>query len=165
VKKITQKFNNLSIKKKNITIILTVVIFAVLITIIAQGLQAIYTFRKSLVAKIDSVANLIVTNSVVAIDFGDKEQGQTILSTLISIPEVIEAVIYYKSGIPFVSYRKSPQGDTAIDPQVKAHKLAPGIQFESNGLHLVKTIKFKDENYGTIYIIATTRRLSRQIYN
>jgi hypothetical protein len=112
-------FNNLSIKKKNITIILTVVIFAVVITIIVQGLQAIYTFRKSLVAKIDSVANVIGTNSVVAIDFEDKIQGQKILSSLISIPEVIEAVIYHKNRLPFVSYRKNSQVDTATGPQVQ----------------------------------------------
>jgi signal transduction histidine kinase/CheY-like chemotaxis protein len=158
-------FNNLSIKKKNIAIILTVVIFAVVITIIVQGLQAIYTFRKSLVAKIDSVANVIGTNSVVAIDFEDKIQGQKILSSLISIPEVIKAVIYHKNRMPFVSYRKGPQVDTAIGPKVKAQQLAPRIQFESDGLHLVKTIKFKDENYGTIYIVATTQHLSRQIFN
>jgi len=158
-------FNNLSIKKKNITIILTVVIFAVLIAIIVQGLQAIYTFRKSLVAKIDSVANVIGTNSVVAIDFEDKIQGQKILSSLIFIPEVIEAVIYHKNRMPFVSYRKSPQKDTAIGPQIKAHRLAPRIQFESDGLHVVKTIKYKDEDYGTIYIVAATRHLSRQIFN
>ncbi len=98
-------FNNLSIKKKNITIILTVVIFAVVITIIVQGFQAIYTFRKSLVAKIDSVANVIGTNSVVAIEFDHKSLGQELLSSLNSIPEVIEAVIYHKNKIPFVSYR------------------------------------------------------------
>lgn len=165
MKKITQMFNNLSIKKKNITIILTVVIFAVMITIIAQGLQAIYTFRKSLVAKIDSVANVIGINSVVAIDFEDKVQGEKILSTLISIPEVIEAVIFQKNRMPFVSYKKDPQVEPAIGLQFRVRQLAPGIRFESDGLHVVKTIKFKDEEYGTIYIIATTRHLSRQIFN
>jgi len=164
VRKVTQKFNNLSIKKKNITIILTVVIFAVLIAIIVQGLQAIYTFRKSLVAKIDSVANVIGTNLVVHIDFGDKSNGQQILSSLESIPEVIEAVIYDKNRNPFIAYR-SPQVKTAADTQVKAWQLTPGIQFENDRLHLVRSIIFKDENYGTIYIIATTQQLSRQIFN
>lgn len=155
-------FNNQSIKKKNITIILTVVIFAVLIAIIVQGVQAIYTFRKSLVAKIDSVADVIGTNSVVAIEFEDKDQGQKILSSLNSIPEVIAAVIYDKKTVPFVSY---PQVARVIGPEIKAHQLAPGIKFESDGLHVVKPINFNDENYGTIYIIATTRHLSRQIFN
>jgi signal transduction histidine kinase/CheY-like chemotaxis protein len=164
VRKVIQKFNNLSIKKKNITIILTVVIFAVLITIIVQGLQAIYTFRKSLVAKIDSVANVILTNLVVHIDFGDKINGQQILSSLDSIPEVIEAVIYDKNRKPFISYR-SPQIKTAAESQIKSHQLAPKIQFESDRLHLVKPIIFKDEDFGTIYIIATTQQLSRQIFN
>ena len=162
---VTQLFDNLSIKKKNITIILTVVIFAVVITIIVQGLQAIYTFRKSLVAKIDSVANVIVTNSVVAVDFEDKIEGQKILSSLDSIPEVIEAVIYNKNRMPFVSYRKNLPAAAAPGPRVNARQLTPGIRFESDGLHLVKPIKFKDENSGTIYIIATTHHLSRQIFN
>jgi signal transduction histidine kinase/CheY-like chemotaxis protein len=158
-------FDNLSIKKKNITIILTVVIFAVVITIIVQGLQAIYTFRKSLVAKIDSAANLIGTNSVVAIEFEDKTQGQKILSSLDSIPEVIEAVIYNRNRMSFVSYRKNLPAGAAPGPRANARQLIPGIRFESDGLHLVKPIKYKDENYGTIYIIATTQTLSRQILN
>jgi len=158
-------FNNLSIKKKNITIILTVVIFAVVITIIVQGIQAIYAFRKSLVAKIDSVANVIITNSVVTISFDDKKQGQTIISSLNSIPEVIEAVIYDKNRKAFVSYKKNPQADSAIAQAAYAHQLVPGNQFKSDGLHLVRTLKYNDEDYGTLYIIATTRQLSRQIFN
>lgn len=163
--KVTQMFNNLSIKKKNITIILTVVIFAVVITIIVQGFQAIYTFRKSLVAKIDSVANVIITNSVVAVSFTDKKQGQIIISSLSSIPEVIEAVIYDKNRAPFVTYSKNPQADSAIALEAYAHQLVPGNQFKSDGLHLVRAIRYNDEDYGTIYIIATTRQLSRQIFN
>jgi len=158
-------FNNLSIKKKNNTIILTVVIFAVVVTIIAQGLQAIYTFRKSLVAKIDSVVNVIVTNSVVAISFEDKPVAQQILSSLISIPEVIDAVIYDKNRKVFVSYRQNPQADTAIAPEADAQQLVPGNRFKSDGLHLVRPIMNNDEDCGTIYIIATTQKLSRQIFN
>jgi signal transduction histidine kinase/CheY-like chemotaxis protein len=165
LRNVTQMFNNLSIKKKNITIILTVVIFAVVITIIVQGIQAIFTFRKSVVAKIDSAANVIITNSVVAITFEDKPVAQKILSSLISIPEVIEAVIYDKNKKVFVSYKKNPQADTAIASEVKALQLVPGNQFKRDGLHLVRPIRNNDEDCGTIYIIATTRQLSRQIFN
>ncbi|UCH93841.1 MAG: HAMP domain-containing protein [Candidatus Aminicenantes bacterium] len=166
---ITQMFNNLSIKKKNITIILTVVVFAVAVTIIVLGLQAIHTFRESLVNKIESVAKVIGTNSVLAIDFEDKNEGEKILSSLNSIPEVIEAVIYNKDKTPFVSYRKNsevPAGPLAsIKPDTEIDRLRPRIQFEGDNLHLVREIKFKDETYGTIFIVATTQHMTRQIFN
>lgn len=158
------RFNNFSIKKKNITIILTVSVFAVVSTIVALGIQAIHTFRKSMVTKIDSVAKLIGTNSVVAIEFEQKKQGKDILSSLQSIPEVMGAVIYDKNGAVFTFYRKGqgPAGSfSGID--MKRSTLATDTEFSGGQLHMTRPISFQDEHYGTIYIVATTRHLSRQI--
>lgn len=156
------QFNNFSIKKKNITIILTVLVFAVVSTIVALGIQAIHTFRKSMVSKIDSVAKVIGTNSVVAIDFEQKNQCKDILSSLKSIPEVKGAVIYDKNGNFFTSYQKDPEGSfSEID--MKRLTLAADTEFSGEQLHMTRAIRFQDEHYGTIYIVATTRHLSRQI--
>jgi HAMP domain-containing protein len=158
------RFNNFSIRKKNITIILTVLVFAVVSTIVALGIQAIHTFRKSLVTKIDSVAKLIGTNSVVAIEFEQKNQGKDILSSLLSIPEVMGAVIYDKNGAVFTSFRKDRDpGDWFPGMDMKRLTLAADTEFSGGQLRLTRAIRFRDEHYGTIYIVATTRPLSRQI--
>lgn len=156
------QFNNFSIKKKNITIILTVLVFAVVSTIVALGIQAIYTFRKSMVTKIDSVAKVIGTNSVVAIDFEQKNQCKDILSSLKSIPEVMSAVIYDRNGTFFTSYQKDSEGSVS-EIDMKRLTLAADTEFSGEQLHMTRPIRFQDEHYGTIYIIATTRHLSRQI--
>jgi len=160
--KIAQKFNNLSIKKKNVTIILTVVVVTLLIIFTAQGFQAIYSFRASLISKIESVADLIGTNSVVAIDFGDRNHAKLILSRLNSIPEVVGAVIHRSDQSVFVTYEKEPLALTPETPPIKC--LNPGIYFRKNVFYLVRKIEFEDEKKGSITIIATTRILSRQIY-
>jgi signal transduction histidine kinase/CheY-like chemotaxis protein len=163
MRNITQRFNNLSIKKKNITIILTVVVFVTMVTIVLLGLQSIHTLRTSLLYKIEAAADVICTNSVLAIEFEDKDQAIKILSSLNLIPEVIEAVIYDKNQNVFVSYQKpSPE---LPPPDTRPGRPIPGSRFENNSLYLVRGIKSGDDTIGTIKIIATTRDLSRHMLN
>ncbi len=152
------RLSDLSIKKKNMAIILSVVLFAVVTTIAALAIQAVRNFRASMVSKIESVANVIGTNSVVSIEFEDRVQGKKILSSLYSIPEVIGAVIYDQKGRPFVSTRKTP--GISLPP---VYRWDTHNRYLANQLHLVRKIKYQDEIYGAIYIVATTTPLSQQI--
>lgn len=153
-------FNNFSIKTKNITIILVVVFFSIAATIIVQAKQNIESFRKNLETQVESVAKVIGTNSVVAIEFDDKRQGLTILRSLNAIPEVVGAVIYDKNKKEFVTFKKDP--DLSFK-EVK--KLKNSIKFEDDYMYLSADINFSEEYYGTIHVIASTENLSRRIYN
>jgi signal transduction histidine kinase/CheY-like chemotaxis protein len=151
---------NFSIKKKNITIILTVVLFSIVTTIAVPGIQNIRNFRKELTSRIASATKVIISNSVVAIDFEDKEHGEKILSSLEAIPEVSGAVIFDKNNKEFVCYKKEAEVPFGL-----IEHLQEDTRFESNYLYLSEKIRYKGEHLGTIYVIASTENLSKQIFN
>lgn len=159
-------FSHLSIKTKNTTIILTVVLFAVIATIIILGLNTIHTFRKALISRIESTATIIGLNSAVAIAFEDNVQGQHLLSSLQSIPEVTFAVIYDRYQKPFVSYQRHSLTPTSIPPlQEIISAPHPLNHYQGESLFVTQRISYQDKFYGTLVITATTRDLSQQILN
>ncbi|HLP45710.1 MAG TPA: hypothetical protein VK469_07180, partial [Candidatus Kapabacteria bacterium] len=80
--------NNFSIKKKNIIIILMVVLFSIVATITLLAIRNIGSFRKELETKIQSTVQVIGLNSMVAIEFNNKDDVKLILASLDAIPEV-----------------------------------------------------------------------------
>jgi signal transduction histidine kinase/DNA-binding response OmpR family regulator len=162
---VKNRFGNQSITRKNVTIILMVVLFAVASTILLLGFMTIRTFRRNMVSKMESVAEVIGTNAVVAIEFEDRESGKSILHSLSSIDEVTSAALYNKREKIFVSYSRA---DDFIFPLLDFSHVSskrPYIRFEGGQLHLARKLLYKDEIIGTIYIIATTGALSQQIFN
>jgi len=157
------RFNDLSITRKNVTIILTVVLFAVLATIILMGIRTILTFQENMVSKIQSVAELMATYIAPVLDFDDKPQGETILSRLKSIPEVTAAGIYKKDGTLFAAYVRSPGAQVPLISPSEIQRDAPFYRFQNKQLHLVRDIIYREENSGKIYIVATTAHLTEQI--
>lgn len=180
-----RKFNNLSIKKKNITIILTVVLFAVVTTLSVLSFQTIRTFRKNMVSEIESITKFISFNAVVSIGFNNRDEGNKILSSLESLPAVIGAVIYDREGKEFASYKKRGAAPpppyegpgsrisnqvnrkdrffSKLSKPISEKQLERTTQFINNHLHMVRDIEFNGEIFGTIYIIATTELLAKQI--
>lgn len=165
-KSIKTLFHSMSFKNKNNTIILAVVLFAVVSTIVGLGLNAVTTFRKALVSRIESMATIIGLNSSVAIVFEDKDRAEQILSSLESIPEVTGAVIYDLRREAFATYRRKPSPPSKIkfpDPPMPEH----GFFVSSKGdlLYVGLLIRHDDKHYGTLFIVATTEYLKQDIYN
>lgn len=153
--------SNFSIKIKNITIILVVVFFSITATIIIQGIQDIRSLRINLVTKIESVDKLVAARSDVTLEFGDREHGQEVLSTLDAIPEIIAAIILDTDGNPFVSFKKDP--DASFD---FTKHLNSKFQFQGNYLYLTEKIKDQDgEDLGALYVAASTENLEKQIFS
>lgn len=156
------KFNNLSITRKNVTIILSVVLFAVIATIVLMGVRTILTFQENMVSKIQTVAELMASYIAPVIDFEDNSQGEKILSSLKAIPEVTAAAIYAKDGTLFASYVKNPGTPVFLSTPKAIQRKGPSATFEKGQLHLQRDIMGKDEYYGKILIITTTSLLTQQ---
>ncbi|HLP59415.1 MAG TPA: ATP-binding protein, partial [Candidatus Deferrimicrobium sp.] len=150
--------NNFSIKKKNIIIILMAVLFSIVATITLLAIRNIGTFRKELETKIQSTVQVIGLNSMVAIEFNNKDDVKLILASLDAIPEVRGAVIYDKNKMEFASYRR--EINVSFD---FIDELRHEIQYESNYLYLTEKINYNGELLGTIYVVASTENLARQI--
>ncbi|MCP4726746.1 MAG: response regulator [bacterium] len=153
-------YQNLSIRKKYTLGFHTVVLIATIAALVVLGIKNIQTFRTNLIARIEATAGVISTNSVVAIDFNDVTQGRIILSSLKDIPEVIGAVIYNIDEEEFVSFGSVP--DVSFDRQMT---LDEKILFEDDQMYFKTLIEYQGEVYGTLFIVASTENLSKQIWD
>ncbi|MCU0287750.1 MAG: ATP-binding protein [Acidobacteria bacterium] len=149
---------NFSIKKKNIIIILLSVLFSIVATIALLGIRNIGTFRNELETKIKSTAQAIGLNSMVAIEFNNRDDEKLILASLDAIPEVKGAIIYDKNDMEFVAYRKDK--NVSFDFIAKLHQ---DIQYEGHNFYFTEKIDYNGEFLGTLYIITSTENLTRQI--
>ncbi len=151
-------YQNLSINKKFTFLVHVVVLVATISALIVLGQNNVQTFRSNLIARIEATAKVIGTNTVVAVEFSDKNQGETILSSLIDIPEVVGAVIFDIAGNEFVSFKRDDNEQVLLNKQFKEELL-----FENGFLYVKSEIKYQDEVSGTLLIIASTENLSKQI--
>ncbi|MCP4216721.1 MAG: response regulator [bacterium] len=151
-------FNNFSLKRKNIIIILAMVLFSILISVIVLGVLNIKNFRNNLETKIEAVAKVVGDNTVVAVDFGDKEAGQKIIDSLNAIPEVVAAVIYHKDGREFVSFKNEPQASFTSLKYQDVNSL-----YEGDYLYIREDVGYYDEKSATLFVIASTRKLNDRI--
>lgn len=156
------ELKNPSITRKNIIILLIVVLFSVFSTFVLLGYLSIDAFRKNMVAKMETVAEAIgpIAGGFLAFDL--RQQVDSLSNSIKSIPEVDAAFIYNIDGVALVNYRKHDQSAT---PPASPDLGKPFTRFRQNGLHIVRPTIYKDEVHGTLYIIASTSALTQQITN
>lgn len=149
---------SLSIKTKNIIIILAVVLFAIVTTIVIQGINDIRTFENHLVNKIQSVADVVGANSSVPLAFGDKNLANKTIDSLKAIPEVADFAIYDLAGNAFLPFKD------AANPFAETIKqLEEDSQFVGDYLFVTRKIIWEGEISGNVYIVASTQNLKAQI--
>lgn len=100
------KLKDLSIKNKLIVIQMFIVIMALILYSLFQIFNYSQTYRNSLKKRISSLAELIGSNSISAIQFNDKNDGQNILSTLEVQDDIANAWIYDSKEQIFATYSK-----------------------------------------------------------
>lgn len=150
-----------SIKKKTISIILAVVLFSIVTTVVVLGLQNINRLRRSMANKINTASQVIGRNCSIPISFDLNDKALEVLSGFDAIPEVMGAVIYTPDGNVFASHKKdNPQLEFKYDP---VH--LNSIQFRGQRLYVSGKIEDKGDMIGSILVVASTRNLSRQIYD
>lgn len=152
-------FKDFSITRKNFTVIVSVVLFAVVVTIFALGIQAVNSFSRGLTSKLDSVSKVLEANLSVPLEFKDYNSAGKIISSLGSIPEILGAAVYDKKDKLFVKYEREPGVSFALYPKIKDGTSKDGK------FYIIRRIIDQDEQFGNLYIIASTRLLSEQILN
>ncbi len=104
-------------------------------------------------------ANLVAEYCVVPLTFGYDQEATEALSKLSAMPSVSAARVYDKDGRVFASY-----GPAGIEQEWPA--LSEGVEdaiYRGKELHVLRPIVYDGEEYGTIYLKATTRHLDRQV--
>ena len=143
--------HGLSIKTKNIIIILSVVLFAIVTTIVIQGINDIKIFRNHLVNKIESVAEAVSVHSAVPIQFNDKNLADKTIASLEAIPEVADFAIYDLEKKAFIPFKDKTNTFAQTIKQ-----LTTNAEYIDDYLYVRKEIVWDEESYGHVYVVAST---------
>ncbi len=153
----TNTYKNLSIRKKYTLISLIAVFWATVAVLIALGIKNNQTLKDDLTAKIEAGADVIVSNSVAAVDFGDRNQAEIVLASLIGIPEIAGAVMNDVNGNEFAVFKRFDEVPSPI-----IDEMDEAFLFKNSYLYVRKNIDYQNELLGSLHIIASTETLSQQ---
>jgi len=120
------------------------------------------TFRETKVLNLSTQAQIIGSNTVSALLFGDPQSAENTLSALKAAPNILSAGIYTPDGRLFASYLRDPAG------QIPALPSMPSGQTEIHWLKnkeivLVRSIVFQGKPSGTVYIRSDVEELNRRL--
>lgn len=161
-----RRFQNLTIKRKLVLIIMLTSGFTVLLASAAFVIKDVILFSYSVTHHLSSLTQVVGKNSVGALAFNDQYTAEKNLASLKAMPYVFSAVIYDKDGDVFATYYRHDSGKKVSPPEYediirgfekhskKKEKDCQlcGHYFKGDYLFLFNGISLEDEMIGTIFI-------------
>lgn len=151
-------FQNLSIRRKQMLIIMLTSTVALLLACVAFVGYDVWNFRRELVERIGGIAEVIAEHSTASLDFSDPKTAEQTLHALSTEPDVVSGCIYDRDGHVFARYEREP-GAAFVAPLFRRD----GFVFTGNRLHLFRPITAGGETIGTIYVESDLQELPRRI--
>jgi len=115
--------------------------------------------RESKLRELSLMADLIGSNSSVALSFKDAQAASETLDTLKTVPDVVAGRIYGKDGAPFATYVRKGARSGAIPEAGRAD----GSSFDGGSLHLNRGIYGNGRQIGSVYLELELSELNRRI--
>jgi signal transduction histidine kinase len=120
------------------------------------------TFRQIIVRNTSVQAQLLGSNSVAALTFGDVASAENTLAALRLAPSVVAACVYSRDGKPFATYRRDAAGAIPL-----AADLARDVQerqwFSAGRAMLIHRIVFQGGTAGFIFIESDLQSLTDRL--
>jgi PAS domain S-box-containing protein len=151
-------FQNLSIRHKQMLIIMATSSLALLLACAAFMAYDTFTFRRDLSQRITILGDGIGANCAVALDFDDSKTAEEALAGLRADNHVVAACIYARNGRVFAIYQR----DAAVK-FVPPPLQPPGQKFSRDDLQLFRDIRQSGEIVGTIFVVSDLRDLSAHL--
>ena len=139
-------FRSWSIKQKLMSIMMATSLVALTLTCLAFITFDQISTKKSIVRKIETLADVIGNNSVSALEFNDRQAARETLKALKAESHIIFACLYDTEGNEFARFHRSGEG--AVAPPVQGGSLS----FEDNHISYFHEIIFDGQLMGTIYL-------------
>jgi PAS domain S-box-containing protein len=143
-----QIFQNISIKRKLIFVILLTGGIALLLTSAALFKYEMSRFQQNLIDRLATQAEIIGSNSTAALVFRDQKAAEEILSALKAAPNITNAVMYSGDGSVFAQYRRY---DVKKDYIPDIHE-KDAYHFKSNHVDISHRIVLAGKEIGLLYI-------------
>jgi PAS domain S-box-containing protein len=150
--------HNLSIKTKLMSIILLVTLFALITSFALFFLSNIQNMKDDMENSMLINARLISEYSISPVIFDDKKGASDIINKLNTFEEIVYACIFKKDGETYVYYNKDNK-----EPESPPFQKHSSSIFQEDFLHIYLPIEFEGENFGTIYLKASTQFLSDKL--
>lgn len=145
-----QRFYNLSLQRKQMLIIMLISAVSLLLACAGFVTYDAFAYRRELVKRVSSLAEVIGNNTTAAIDFNDPAAAVQTLAALRAEPNILQAQIHVLSGAEFAAYHR------AGAPALPAPPSGAGAyhEFKDQNLRLVRPIFLGNEPIGSIALTA-----------
>jgi PAS domain S-box-containing protein len=147
-----------SIRAKLVAIVMLTTVPALVLAGLSLGIFEVISARRVLQQELQTMADIVGTNSTAPLAFRDPTTGQEVLSALISQPTVLSACLYDDERALFASYRRA--GDPGSCP---SHPAELGARFGEGRFVLWQPVSLQGEHLGTLGIVAHLGELSRRL--
>ncbi len=152
-------YRKLSIQRKLQVITLLAVASALILSCLAFVSYDLVVFRQSLVRDLETLAEIVGSNSTAALSFGDQKAAGELLSALRAKPHIKVALIYSTDGKLFADYRRP---GSRRDLQIPGMR-ADGARFERNRLVLFQQIKLDGRSVGALYLESDLEEMHQRL--
>jgi PAS domain S-box-containing protein len=153
-------FQNMSIRHKQMLIIMLITSVALLLACAAFVSFEMINFRKDMVQNLSTLAKIMGNNTSAALDFNDPQSAEETLFALKSQPNIIGACVFSRKGDVFAKYDR-PDDNIIFTPPSKSQ--ATGYSFGKNNLAIFETITSKGDDIGMIYVESDMRALHTKL--
>jgi signal transduction histidine kinase/CheY-like chemotaxis protein len=152
-------YRRLSIPRKLQVTTLVAVAVALILSCAAFVSYDSVVFRRSLVRDLETLAEIVGSNSTAALSFGDQNAAEELLSALRAKPHIKAALIYSADGKLFADYRRPGEPrDSAVPKQPPE-----GIQFQPDRLILFHPIKLDDRPIGALCLESDLEEMHQRL--
>jgi two-component system sensor histidine kinase/response regulator len=142
----------LSLRHK-ITYVIMINTFAALcVASIAFAEYGVYRFKQMQMQDLNTLANVMATNSTAALAFKDQKSAADILQALSAKPHILAAAIYDPDGKPFAVYRRPTSKGIYAPPRVETES----SRFTSDRVLIFRKITLGGEHVGNIFLEGDT---------
>ena len=164
-------FKNMSIRNKLIYIIMLTSSIVLLMTSIGFIISDFFSFKKTMIMDLVSLADVIGSNSRAAITFNDQKTAEETLSALANKPNIISAHIYKNDRSEFAKFINRKVSKTSADHPDEGYTYVLKDQknanlFSINHLDVYRRIILDNEVIGIVHIRSNLREMySRLAWN
>jgi two-component system sensor histidine kinase/response regulator len=142
----------LSLRHK-ITYVIMINTFAALcVASIGFAEYGVYRFKQMQMQDLNTLANVMATNSTAALAFKDQKSAGEVLQALSAKPHILAAAIYAPDGRPFAVYHRQTSKGIYTPPPVENES----SRFTSDRVLIFQKITFEGEHIGNIFLEGDT---------